>query len=1086
MLPNSTITMSIVKRLYRLPFFLASMFCFAQNPAHMLPYQSSENPYYWKNNKLLGKDYWQQDVAYTIKASIDDKNDIINADFYNLKYTNNSPHALKELYFHLYDNAYQKDSYYHDLWRANKQDPKFGKYEAQKLGIETNNWLVNGKTVATTLDNTIIKLTLNEPLLPGATAEVSCQFKTYWDQGAMRRRSKTYKVKDNKHFDGVHWYPIICAYDKQFTWHTDQHLDKEYYADFGSFDVELTFPQEYIVEATGTLKNKAEVLPEELKQKLDLKLYKNKPFDSPASEIIPKEEGKTKTWKYYGVNVHNFAFTADPTYRFESIDVNGIKVIALVQEPHASKWQESASFTAKLIEIYSKDFGAYIWPKIIVADANDGMEYPMLTLDGGTYPQHQYLLAHEVAHMWFYGMLGSNETYRACLDEGFTQFLTIWSMDKIVGKKRYVPAPYKFLQKYADSSVSRFDRLYSPYLTDVWSGYDEQLNTHSSGFNSGIRQSGGYRLAYHKTGVMLYNLKYVLGDSLFAGAMQHYVKKWTGAHPYPQDFRDAITEYVKTDLTWFFDQWLETAKNIDYKIENIKKLTAINNTTIDSLRINAYEITFKRLGRMQMPLDFTIQSYNGKQFDFHIPNNYFIKPTKATVLPKWYGWDLLNSTYKANVTITGKMKELEIDPSHTLADKDLTNNSANSFYEFNVKHNVMNSPSWEKLKIYLRPALWWNKFDGLQIGAGSSREYFNQNYWQETTVWYNSRLLQDGISEANKNQNRQVSIQMSEKYNLSKHWRQLFYTSEFQFNAGLVKHQFGFEKTFRYQDLRNPRYTKLFIYHGLMYRDLPSDALYLIYPEYWSIGKFNTYVQVGITRNYPIKTKGNGEWTLEARVPGIYNDFNYSYIQYTSLVNYNMSKFEWRIRTYARLGFGNTPLESSLYLAGASPEQLYANKLTRAAGFVPSDWQGYGANVNHFQMGGGLNIRGYAGYLSPTDDNGTITMNYVGKTGASLSMELDFDKFVKLKPNRFTRHFHFDTYLFHDMGILAYQNSSNDQRFGKLRMSSGVGTALTVKIDQLNIKPFTVRFDMPLFLNASPAGTANGAFRYVVGINRSF
>lgn len=114
---------------------------------------------------------------------------------------------------------------------------------------------------------------------------------------------------------------------------------------------------------------------------------------------------------------------------------NGIRVVAIAQEPNAAGWQLSAYFTANVIKVYSQDFGMYAWPKIVVADAKDGMEYSMLTLDNGTYPQHQNLLAHEVGHMWFYGMVGTNETYRAMMDEGFTQFLTVWAMDKIVGEK---------------------------------------------------------------------------------------------------------------------------------------------------------------------------------------------------------------------------------------------------------------------------------------------------------------------------------------------------------------------------------------------------------------------------------------------------------------------------------------------------------------------------------------------------------------------------------------------------------------------------------------------------------------------------
>jgi hypothetical protein len=66
----------------------------------------------------------------------------------------------------------------------------------------------------------------------------------------------------------------------------------------------------------------------------------------------------------------------------------------------------------------------YVYHKMVVADARDGMEYPMLTLDGGQDPDYHDLLAHEIGHNWFFGQVGSNETYRAALDEGFTQFLT--------------------------------------------------------------------------------------------------------------------------------------------------------------------------------------------------------------------------------------------------------------------------------------------------------------------------------------------------------------------------------------------------------------------------------------------------------------------------------------------------------------------------------------------------------------------------------------------------------------------------------------------------------------------------------------
>ncbi|MEZ4739918.1 MAG: hypothetical protein R2818_11335 [Flavobacteriales bacterium] len=41
------------------------------------------------------------------------------------------------------------------------------------------------------------------------------------------------------------------------------------------------------------------------------------------------------------------------------------------------------------------------------------------------------------------------------------------------------------------------------------------------------------------------------------------------------------------------------------------------------------------------------------------------------------------------------------------------------------------------------------------------------------------------------------------------------------------------------------------------------------------------------------------------------------------------------------------------------------NKYVRSIGLVPYEWLGYGADVNSFQQGGGLGLRGYAGYLAP-------------------------------------------------------------------------------------------------------------------------
>jgi aminopeptidase N len=1039
-------------------------------------YRSASNPYYWKNN-MPRPNYWQQDVHYEIKANINDSTDIIEGNFYKLTYYNNSPDELNVLYFHLNENAFQPGSYYDNLTRNNHVKPVFGKYEAKGLGTTTDSIKVNGELVKTELDNTILKIFLNAPLKSNASLVVTMTFKTYFDKGSMRRRMKKLDSFGYKQFDGVHWYPSICVYDAKFGWTTDQHLDKEFYSNFGVFDIALTFPNHYVVEATGELVNRQEVLPDSLRAKLDIRNFKDKPFNSAPSVVIPRVSGLTKTWIYHAENVHNFAFTADPLYRIGEVEWKGIKCIALAQEPHAAKWQPTAAFTSKIIQTYSEDFGMYAWPKIIVADAQDGMEYPMLTLDNGVYPGHQRLLAHEVGHMWFYGMVGSNETYRAMMDEGFTQFLEIWSMEKIEGHKRARLSSNRYVQKFIDTLDTRYEGLYFPYLNTVHTGYDQPINTHSSAFEGAIRHGGSYGLVYYKTAVMLYNLRYVLGEELFLNAMKNYFEVWKFKHPYPEDFRQTIIEFTKVDLNWFFDQWMETTKNIDYGIKSWRKTEVADQ----------YEITFTRKGRMQMPIDFQVISENDIAYQFHIPNTWFVKKTSATVLPKWYGWDLLQPEYKALVTIPGRIKNIQIDPEHYMADIDLTDNQLKGGNILKFDSKITNMSKWEKREHFIRPDLWYNAFDGVQIGVHMNGNYMGLTNVYSLNLWYNTRLFQANYFDNQVRKfNNPVACSLTVRQSLKHIWQQLYLNAYAISNVGLNKAGIGLDKVFRKQDNVNPRYTRIVVTHDFMYRANKSDSLYLINNAQWSLQKLNSTLNITVERNYNYQ-RGVGKINLDMRVPGIKSDFNYSYLQLTSVNNNNLGKFEFKTRLMARVGMGLAPLESQLYIAGASPETMFTNKFTRAAGFVPEQWTGFGNDVNHFHAGGGLNIRGLSGYLVPVLHNGSMVYNYAGNSGASFNMELDFDRFIKIKPYKYTKNFKVDTYIFSDMGVLTYNINNNEQVLGGFKFNAGLGAAVTYKFGPLSVRPLTFRFDMPLFLNATPANSPSYLqSRFVMGINRAF
>ena len=80
-------------------------------------YTNHDNPNYWKN-KIPVDGYWQQDVHYKINAELIDTQNVIKGHEI-LHYTNNSPDELTHVFFHLYQNAFQPDSYY-DLFQKSK------------------------------------------------------------------------------------------------------------------------------------------------------------------------------------------------------------------------------------------------------------------------------------------------------------------------------------------------------------------------------------------------------------------------------------------------------------------------------------------------------------------------------------------------------------------------------------------------------------------------------------------------------------------------------------------------------------------------------------------------------------------------------------------------------------------------------------------------------------------------------------------------------------------------------------------------------------------------------------------------------
>ena len=357
---------------------------------------------------------WQQAVAYEMDIHLQaDRHQYTGTQ--RLVYTNNSPDTLRQVYYHLYFNAFQPTSMMAERNRHLPDPDRRVVPRIFELGPSEVGWhrvgslTQDGEAATYRVEDTVLEVDLAEPILPGA----STVFEMAWTaQVPLQTRRSGRDSREGIDFSMSQWYPKVAAYDA-LGWHADPYIGREFYAPFGSFDVRLTLPADYVVGATGVLQN-----PDTIGHGYDQPpgLGPMTPGPAPGSGGSAPD---SLTWHFRAEQVHDFAWGADPDYVHEHLlaeDVPGrdepVAVHLLYQPDVAASWERLGERTAEMVRYLSARLGPYAWPQFTVIQGGDGgMEYPMLTLITGRRSPGSALgvTAHELGHMWFYGMVATNE-----------------------------------------------------------------------------------------------------------------------------------------------------------------------------------------------------------------------------------------------------------------------------------------------------------------------------------------------------------------------------------------------------------------------------------------------------------------------------------------------------------------------------------------------------------------------------------------------------------------------------------------------------------------------------------------------------
>ena len=573
-------------------------------------------------------------VSYRISVRLDPGRHTLEGE-QSLTWRNTTTRPADELRFHLYLNAFKND-------RTTFMKESGGIHRGNRMREDGWGWIDllslrrhDGADLlpaaefirpddANAGDETVLRVPLAEPVAPGATIDLDMAF-----SARLPRVFARTGYKGNYHFV-AQWFPKIGVLEEA-GWNCHQfHYNSEFFADFGTYDVSITVPSEFVVGATGVRSGS------------------------------PRDNGDgTSTHRFVQEDVHDFAWTADPRFvrevrhfRYEEqrdrgeeervaramgiapdseeLRLSDVEVTLLIQPEHRHLIERHFAAVFHAIRYFGTWYGRYPYPNLTVVDpaylarGSGGMEYPTLITAGVNYfapsrrQSPESVTIHEFGHQYWYGMVANNEFEESFLDEGFNSYSEGLILDRAYGPDHGTidlapgipwvgvplmdippgPDPEDTTPRHSlservvdfllmrpfgpsdDLTLNAFRDL--PFLNHVGDAPIDQVTSERRRYlvapqadvlarrswEYATRDSYGLN-SYSRTALMLRTLEGVLGKDRMTRIMRAYYQRYRFRHPKVDDFIATVNEVAGEPLDAFFAQTIFGSDVIDYAVDKV-------------------------------------------------------------------------------------------------------------------------------------------------------------------------------------------------------------------------------------------------------------------------------------------------------------------------------------------------------------------------------------------------------------------------------------------------------------------------------------------------------------------------------------
>ncbi len=451
---------------------------------------------------------------YNLNLEYNDETKVLSG-VEDICYVNNSDTSFKNLLFHLYPNAFREDAKNRPVAVASKDKAfpngeSYGdisinsvKSEAAELQFE-----IIGE------DKNVLSVTLPTELFPDESVSIQINFE-------VKLANINHRLGyGNNAINFGNFYPIACVYESGKGFMTEPYSSNgdPFYSETSNYKVKVTYPEEFTFVSSGDVISSS------------------------------NQDGKCTT-HIKGNKIRDFCFVLSKKYKSSSKEVKNIKVNYFYYNDASSETSLQAACDS--VAFFNETIGEYPYKTLNVVETNflnGGMEYPNLVMISDTcssVSEYQYVIVHEIAHQWWYGVVGNNEYSSAWQDEGLTEYSTMLFYEK-----------HTEYNENFDDLISSATNTYKRFV-EVYTSVSGSVDTSMARSLDEFATEPEYVHCTYTKGVLMFNtLREMVGQRKFTKALREYYRRYSYKNASPAEMISSFENSTGYRLEGFFESWL--------------------------------------------------------------------------------------------------------------------------------------------------------------------------------------------------------------------------------------------------------------------------------------------------------------------------------------------------------------------------------------------------------------------------------------------------------------------------------------------------------------------------------------------------